>query len=334
MKIAYLHKEDWERDYVENKLQGHEVLFFDDLSSIPQETKSGIEVVSVFVGDQMNKETIDSFPVLKLIATRSTGFDHIDVAHAKSKNIEVVSVPSYGEHTVAEFAFALLLAISRKIYESYDKVSVSNSFEQKNLRGFDLEGKTIGVIGTGKIGINSIRIAKGFNMNVIASDPYPKNEEAEKMGFKYVELDTLFAESDIITLHAPYMESTHHMINIETLPKLKKGVFIINTARGGLIETDALIEGVNKGIIAGAGLDVLEEEGAIKEEMELVSNEHPNPEVLKTVLQNHCLADHPRVIVTPHNAFNTDEALKRIVDTTIDNIISFGNGEIKNEVKS
>ena len=244
----------------------------------------------------------------------------------------VVSVPFYGENTVAEFAFALLLTLSRKTYDAYDRIAETGSFSQEGLRGFDLKGKTIGVIGTGHIGLNIVSMAKGFNMNIIAFDPFPKEEKAQELGFSYVSLDELLAGSDVITIHTPYTDSTHHMINTGNIEKIKKGAYLINTARGAVIETQAIVEALEKNILSGAGLDVLEEEGDMKDEITLLNSKHPKLEELKNVLSNHYLIDHPRVIITPHIAFNTDEAIKRILDTTADNINSFVNGEIKNSV--
>jgi D-lactate dehydrogenase len=253
---------------------------------------------------------MDKMPELKLITTRSTGFDHIDIAYAREKGIEVLYVPSYGENTVAEFAFALLLALARKVCEADSQVEDTGSLLQTELRGVDLRAKTIGIIGTGRIGMHAVKMAQGFDMEVIAHDPFPK----ENVNFQYVSLDELLAQSDFITLHCMLTKENRHLINLENISKIKKYAFLVNTARGPLIETAALIKGLEEGILAGAGLDVLEEE---------------NPEF---IAHNQYLIKHPRVIVTPHVAFNTDEAIKRILDTTVDNILSFAKGEIKNKV--
>jgi len=333
MNILYLYNEEWEKEYIEKKLEGQSLEFAETLEEASVEAKEKAEVLSVFVSHPVNKEILDQLPNLKLVATRSTGFDHIDIEAVRAKGAEVVTVPFYGENTVAEFAFALLLSISRKIYDAYDRIEETGSFSQEGLRGFDLKGKTIGVIGTGHIGLNAIGMAKGFNMNVIAFDPFPKEEKAQKLGFTYVTLDELLGQSDVITIHAPHTDSTHHMINSENINKIKKGAYLINTARGAIVETQVIVKALEEGILAGAGLDVLEEEGDMKDEMALLSADHPKLEEMKTVLSNHYLIDHPRVIVTPHNAFNTEEAIKRILDTTIENINSFASGEIKNAVK-
>jgi D-lactate dehydrogenase len=268
-----------------------------------------------------------------MIATRSTGYDHINIEACKAKGVAVATVPSYGEETVAEYAFALMLTLSRKIFESYDRIKETGSFDLAGLRGFDLNGKTLGVIGTGKIGKNVIEIAKGFNMKVIAYDKFPDETYKQKMGYEYLALDEVLAQADIITLHVPFLPENEHMINAESIAKMKKGVYLINTARGALVETDALLKALKEGIIAGAGLDVLEEEGVIKDELNFLTSAHPGEHDLRVVLENHVLVDMPNVVVTPHNAFNTWEALQRILDTTLENIKSFSSGTPQNVVK-
>lgn len=333
MKILFLHKEDWEKDYVGNKLGPNEVYFYKNLDDVPAEILSSVEVLSIFVSHVCKEAEISRLPSLKLIAARSTGFDYVDIPLARSKGIEVVYVPSYGENTVAEFAFALLLALSRKMPEAYEQVRESGSFMQGSLRGFDLKGKTLGVVGTGRIGTRAIKIAKGFEMNVLAYDPYPKDGLDKELGFDYTGFEDLLSRSDIITLHALLNDSTRYIINQRTINHIKRGAVLINTARGALVETTALVKALEEGIISAAGLDVLEEEGDMGEEENLIFNPHPKLEELKNVLANNYLINHPRVIVTPHIAYNTNEAVQRIVDTTIDNILSFTTrGEIKNKV--
>jgi D-lactate dehydrogenase len=324
VKIAFFETENWEADYFKKALAGHELFFSEGkLSKDNLPEQKDFDVISVFVGSEVDKETISAFPNLKLITTCSTGFDHIDLEAAKEKNIPVAYVPGYGDNTVAEFSFALLLDVSRKIYESYDRIRETGSFSLDGLRGFDLKGKTIGIVGTGRIGRHMVKIAKGFDMNVIAFDTMPDENFANEAGFKYVSFDELLASSDVISLHVPLMESTHHLINSDNISKIKKGAVLVNTARGGLVETDALIIALNDKILAGAGLDVLEEEGAIKDERSLLLYGRAEDHNLKTLLQNHVLIDMPNVIITPHNAFNTQEAMVRILDANIQNIKSF-----------
>jgi D-lactate dehydrogenase len=202
------------------------------------------------------------------------------------------------------------------------------------LRGWDLHKKTLGIIGVGNIGKSIIQIANGFEMDVLAYARKPDVELAQKLGFMYVDLDHLYSASDIITLHVPLTPETKHMINKDTLPKLKKGVILLNTARGGLIETEAIVAGLEQGIIGGVGVDVLEGEIMIKEERELLSKHFlDQAEDVKTQLLNHVLLDRDEVLVTPHNAFNSTEALQRILDVTIENTVRFINGNPQNVVE-
>lgn len=333
MRILYFYNEEWEAAYARERLANHEVSFLKGCTTDYVDLKDDqAEVLSVFVNSPVDKSILDRFPKLKHIATRSTGFDHIDCKEAKARGITISSVPSYGENTVAEFTFGLILTVSRKLYESINKVREEGLFSQEGLRGFDLKGKTIGVLGTGRIGAHVIRMAKGFEMNVIAFDAHPKDDLARTLGFSYVSFDDLLAQADVITVHLPYMKETHHIINVNNIDKIKKGAILINTARGGLVETAALVKGLREGVLSGVGLDVLEEEGFIEDETKLLFSAHPNEESLKTTLANHYLIEHPRAIISPHNAFNTDEAIKRILDTATDNIQAFTRGEEKNIV--
>lgn len=277
---------------------------------------------------------IRSLPNLKLIATRSTGFDHVDLKAAQEKGVTVCNVPAYGENTVAEFTFALILALSRKVFPGVKRVREQGKFSTDGLQGFDLKDKVIGVIGTGHIGAYMVKIAKGFGMNVLAYDPYPNQKLSQEYQFTYTDFNDLLLKSDVVTLHVPYMPATHHIINKKNIQMCKKGSVLINTARGGLVETDALVWALKEGVLAGAGLDVLEEEGFVKEEIELLASGHPNEQQLKTALADHELMQMDNVLVTPHNAFNTREAVTRILETTAENIEAFGMGSPLNMVKS
>ena len=325
MKILYTYKTEEEKVEMEKNLAGHEVTFHKGSLQDGQWDGEGIECLCVFVTSHVGKDEMEKCPALKLIATRSTGYDHIDTAVAKERGISVATVPFYGENTVAEFAFALLLTISRKVSASIARTK-SGSFSSEGLDGFDLKGKTIGVIGTGSIGKNVIQIAKGFGMNVIAFDLHRDDAFSNKIGFEYQTLEDVLAHSDVLSLHLPENEHTRHIINKDKIAMMKRGVYIINTARGGLIDTEALVWGLKEGIIAGAGLDVLSEEGNVDDEMRLLGETHPNEEQMKTLLLNHYLLEHPAVVVTPHTAFNTKEAIQRILDVTVSNIQSFSSG--------
>lgn len=330
MKIVFFELQDWEEEYLRLKLAGHQLFFVDKDVPVPGD----IEILSNFIGYPVTRETIGAFPNLKYVATRSTGYDHIDLKACAEKNIFVSNVPTYGENTVAEFTMALILALSRKLFPAIKRVREQGLFSTDDLQGFDLRSKTIGVVGAGHIGLHVVRMAKGFEMNVLAYDPYPKPELSSQYGFTYASLDDLLKQSDIVTLHVPYMPATHHLINAEKFKLFKQGSLLINTARGGLIETEALIESLRSGQLAGAALDVLEEEGFIKEEAHLLYNSHPKEDELKTVLADHELMQMDNVLITPHNAFNTRQALERILDTTISNIESFAKSQPQNLVKS
>jgi len=332
MKIHYFSGEPWEDAYIRAKLPGEDITFHDgSLAECPELTNSDATILCTFIESQIGEAEMSRFPDLKLIATRSTGFDHIDLAAAKARGITVVNVPSYGENTVAEFAFALILALSRRIIDA-DELVRSGTFSPTSLRGFDLEGKTLGVVGCGHIGMHIIRMANGFGMHVLGFETHPDEERARANNFTYATLDELLAQSDIITLHVPYNPHTHHLINKENIGTIKKGAYLINTSRGAVVETDALIEALRSDLLAGAGLDVLEEEGDLTDEMALLKAPHPNEAALKITLENHYLITHPRVIVTPHLAFNTTEAVERILDTTIENIQHFVEGSPTNIV--
>jgi D-lactate dehydrogenase len=335
MKIVYFSREDWEEDFVKKQLPQKDIIFFEGtIQDSPTYKDKDADTICVFVKSTIGKEEMDRFPNLKFIATRSTGFDHIDLKEAWKRGIIVSNVPFYGANTVAEHAFALLLNLSRRIYESYERVLEEGRFSPEGLRGFDIKGKTIGVVGTGNIGAHTIEMAHGFGMKIVAFD-IKKNEELEKkFGVVYLKLDELLEQSDIISLHAPYNKRTHHMINSNNIWNIKKGAYLINTARGGLVETRALITALEEEVLAGVGLDVLEEEGYMEDDTQLLVKKHPNPESLQVLLANQYLIDHPRVIITPHNAFNTKEAIERIVSTTIENIQAFEKSEPINVVEN
>ncbi|MBM3250908.1 MAG: hydroxyacid dehydrogenase [Candidatus Nealsonbacteria bacterium] len=332
-KIAFFETEQWEADYLKSRLKGFDLLFSEDKLN-PQNLKEVLDVniLSPFIYSLVDGEIVNSLKSLKYIATRSTGFDHIDLKICRQRNILVSNVPTYGENTVAEHTFALILALSRKIYHSLERAK-KGDFSLEDLRGFDLKGKSLGIVGIGNIGQHVARIAKGFEMDILAYDIHKNKKLAKEIGFKYAPLGFLFKNSDIITLHVPYNKATHHLINLKTLKSFKKGCYLINTARGGICDTTALLEGLKQEIFAGLGLDVLEEECFIKEERELLTSAFKKTCDLKTALENHILINQPNVIITPHNAFNSREALTRILDTTIENIRAYWKGRPMNLIK-
>ncbi len=282
---------------------------------------AGTTILSTFINSKINKQALDRLPHLAYITTRSVGFDHIDVAECGRRRIMVSNVPRYGESTVAEHVFALMLAISRKLLESLDRTR-AGQFDFAALRGFDLEGKILGIIGTGRIGLHVAKIAKGFGLTVLGFDARPNKEQAEKIGFLYVTLDQLLKSSDIISLHLNLNKETTHILGEQEFSKMKKGAVLINTARGALINTEALLRALDDGTVKAAGLDVLEEESILKEEHELLSSLTTQKQ-LRVALENTLLLKRPNVMVTPHNAFNSNEAVARIIKTTVDNIQAY-----------
>lgn len=330
MKTILFEVSQEEQEKFKKITEGLEVTFVTErLSEENLELAKGADIISGFIETEIKKEQIDLLPNLKFITTRSTGYDHVDTAYAKTKNIKVANVPAYGSQTVAEFAFALLLSLSRKIYTAVDRLKDEGEFSTEGLRGFDLNGKILGVVGTGKIGKNVIRIAKSFGMKVVACDSFPDQDFARDNEFEYKSFDELLAVADVISLHAPYSKENHHLMNKEKMSLCKRGVYIINTARGELIDTDALLWALKEGVIAGAGLDVLEGERELTVELDIVSSSERSAKVkdFKTLFENKVLIDMENVIITPHIAFYTEEAEGRIRQTTIDNIKAFIDGK-------
>jgi D-lactate dehydrogenase len=331
MRIAFFEIHDWEVAPLRGKLAEHQLSFhLAKVQDVDLSNLQDVEILSVFIYSQINARVLESLPRLRLIVTRSTGYDHIDLVTCRGRDIEVANVPNYGENTVAEHTFALILALSRHVHKSYMRVAQGN-FSREGLTGFDLKGKTLGVIGAGRIGLHVIKIARGFGMDVLVNDTRQDTFLAELMNFRYVPVEHLLANSDIITLHLPYNPTTHHFLNRERLSLVRKGALLINTARGGLVDAKALLAALEDGTLAGAGLDVLEGEQYISEEQEMLRSEQP-AEVLRQVLRDHLLLRRENVVFTPHNAFNSREALRRILDTTVDNIRGYLGGSPVNLV--
>ncbi len=332
--IVFSELEPWEKGYVRNRLKNHKLVFIDDAIKPENAAKAkGADILAVFIHSKIDKKMLDLLPKLKLVTTMSTGFDHIDLRECAKRKIIACNVPAYGDVTVAEHTFGLILAISRKIVDAVDRTRKAH-FEIEGLCGFDLNGKTLGVVGTGRIGRNVAHIGRcGFGMKVIAHDIYPNETLAKECGFKYVPFEKLLAESDVITFHVPLTKETTHMLNMKNVGKIKKGAILINTSRGAVIETRAIVEGLAKGVLSGVGLDVLEEECAIKEETECIRKGFRKACDIKTLLAEHVLLEQPNVYITPHCAFYSKEALQRILDTTISNIELFLKKSPQNVVK-
>lgn len=291
------------------------------------------EVISVFVDSIVTRELMDRMPKLRLIATRSSGYDHIDLDYAKQRNITVVNVPNFGENTIAEHAFALLLMLVRKLPHTVESTK-NGSYTPANHVGTDLIGLTIGIIGLGKIGSFMAKIAAGFGMNVIAYDIKQDAALAAQLNVTYVGFDELLAASDIVSLHLPLTPDTYHLINRSTIRKLKKGAILLNTARGELVENRALVRGLASGHLAGAGLDTLEGERFLCTES-IIGNlveKAASPESYLHTAETMALLRMPNVVITPHSAYNTTRAIQRINTCTVNNIIDFWYGNIPNRV--
>jgi D-lactate dehydrogenase len=265
------------------------------------------EILSCFIYSTCTEEILSSLPKLKLLVTRSVGTDHIDLEYCTQNGITVCNVPDYGSHVIAEHVFALLLGTVRHIHEGDEKVE-KGSFDYHGLRGIALKGKTIGIVGTGKIGRHVARIAHGFEMNILATDIYQVKELEERFGLTYVEMDELLSRSDIITLHVPLMKKTEHMINTKSLAKAKDGIIIVNTARGSLIDSDALFKALTSGKVSYALLDVLEHEKNFEENKDLIS--------------------HPNVVTTPHIGFYADDSMHTMYLDSFESIDAYLNGNV------
>lgn len=318
MKVAVFSTKAFEKEMLEQESQHykHELVFFEaslNEKSVPM--TEGFDAVCCFVTDNLNAATLEGLHKnhIRLIALRSAGFNHVDMAVAKTLGITVVRVPNYSPHAVAEYAVGLILTLNRKIHRAYQWVREHN-FLLTHLLGFDLHGKTIGIVGTGRIGAVFARIMHGFGCQLLAFDVV-ENPECLAMGVSYVSFDELCRQSDIISLHCPLTEKTHHILNKESIAKMKPGVMIINTGRGGLIDTNAMIQGLKKGIVGYLGLDVYEEE------------EHLFfRDLSETIIQDETflrLQTFPNVVITSHQAFFTKEAVANIAKTTLSNINLF-----------
>ncbi len=309
-----------------NQKYGFDIQYFDGhLTAKTASLSKDSHVVCAFVNDSIDKHNINILKKsgIELIALRSAGYNNVDLK-AAYKNIHVVRVPAYSPHAVAEHAMALIMTLNRKTHRAYYRTRDGN-FSINGFLGFDMYGKTLGVLGTGKIGKCLIDIALGFGMKVLAYDKYPDSVYAEKDNVQYVSLEKLYEKSDIISLHCPLSKETYHLINKKSIAQMKKGVFIINTSRGKIIETESLIHGLKEKQVGAAGLDVYEEESQYF--FEDFSSEMISDDTLARLLT------FPNVLVTSHQGFFTREALKNIAQTTLQNIQDFYQGKyLENEI--
>jgi D-lactate dehydrogenase len=344
--IYFVETEDSDDRFFVEKLTGHDLRFASALS----EVEADAEILSVYIHFRITTEFLDAHPALRLISTRSTGYDHIDLAGCAERGIAVANVSSCDDQSTAEHTFMLMLAVARRLLE-VQRANKKPFSRYQPLRSRDLQGKTLGVVGTGRVGLRVVHIALAFGMKVLACDPYRRSMMAEIFGVRYVGLDELLQQSDVISLHAPLTSETYHMLDREAFAKCRHGVILINTARGGLIDTDALNNALDAGIVAGAGLDVLEDERVMQREMHkllssrIIEDLHraeaqgqtriADPESAREVqslLKNQRIITRPNVVFTPHVAFNSVEAVERINNITAANIRAFLCGQPVNLV--
>ena len=321
MRVAVYSSHPYDETYLSraNEAAGHDLVFLESrLKPRTAKLADGFDAVCAFVNDDLSEPVLEALNGLGIrhIALRSAGFNHVDLETAGRLGFTVARVPAYSPHAVAEHTVALMLALNRQIHKAYGRVRDGN-FALDGLLGFDLHGRTVGVIGTGTIGQRVAVIMAGFGCRILAYDPYP-NPVCVDLGVEYVELPTLFAESDVVTLHTPLTPETHHLIDADTVALMKDGVMIINTSRGALVDTQAVIDGLKSRKVGYLGLDVYEEEGDLF--FENLSDRIITDDVFSRLLT------FPNVIITGHQAFFTAEALTGIAETTIANLTAFGKG--------
>ena len=332
MVIAFYEiREEWEREWLREGLAAHTLVF--DPQPLVAETADRAreaEAVSVFIRSRVDRGVLDRLRRLGLGATRSTGFDHSDLAACGERGIEVSNVPRYGENTVAEHTFGLILALSRRILQANQRTRAGD-FTLDGLEGVDMREKLLGVIGAGSIGLHVIRIARAFGMHVVAYDIAPQPLIAEVLGFRYVSLRDLRGAVEVLSLHAPLTPATRHLMNRERFGALRRGVLFVNTARGALVDTEALLWALDEGIVAGAGLDVLEGEEQLAEEQHMFRTAESESR-LRQLVAGSRLLERDNVIVTPHMAWFSREARQRILATTVENLLAFVAGRPRNRL--
>ena len=334
-KIVFFDVADYEVDYLMRSCDGEFdfVLVEESLSSISNILSEwrDAEVVSCFTTSRIGKDVLKKFPNLKLLALRSVGFNHVDIDYCKKHKITVVNTPNYGNMTVAEFAFGLMLDVSRKITLAYNDLK-NAIVDAKHTIGTELFGKTIGIVGLGAIGAEMARLSYGFGLKVLGYDIKEREILREKYAVSYVPFDELLRRSDFISIHAPLTKDNYHLFNMKSFEKMKPNAIIINTARGEIIDTQALYNAIIDGKIAGAGLDVLESEEILTDPDYLVDVGRMKVNALQKTVLNNSLLKLDNVIVTPHIAYDTKEAIDRILSLTMANIYAFENGVVQNRV--
>jgi D-lactate dehydrogenase len=342
--IYFVATESGEEGYFPERLESHDVRFVQGLADVADDA----EILSVFIDQKIDDAFLAAHPALRLIATRSQAIDHLDTAACRLRGVHISNVPGYGDNTVAEHTFALILATSRRLREHMASAK-SHHFSYEATRAFDLAGKTLGIVGMGRVGQRVAALAEAFQMKVIASD-VRKSAKAEKsLNFDFVPHEELFARADVISLHAPLTPETYHLINRETLAMCRPGVIIINTARGSLVDTSALVEALDSGQVGGAGLDVLQDERILRESAshiiaadivahlrsDEIAHEARDADRLRQVQElmfSDAVISRSNVVFTPHVAFNSVEAVARLREVTVENISAFAGGRPTNLV--
>lgn len=322
MRVAIYSTKGYEREIMDtaNKAHGHEFVFLDvRLTALTAPLAEGCACAAIFANDDASAPSLEGLhrAGVRLLALRSAGFNHVDLEAADRLGVTALRVPAYSPYSVAEHAVALILSLNRKTHRAYSRVREQN-FNLAGLMGFDLHGKTVGVLGTGKIGRAFARIMLGFGCRVIAHDPYP-NDELAALGVEYVPLETLWRESRVLSIHCPLTPRTHHLVNERSLAMMPEGVMLINTSRGGVVDTRAAIRALKSGHIGALGLDVYEEEG------DLFFRDLSDKVIQDDVFVR--LMTFPNVLITAHQGFFTKEAITNIADTTLQNITDFERGE-------
>ena len=323
MKIVLFDIDEEQRPAFHELERDHEVVYeAGPLRPASARRFADAEVISMGGGSDGSAGVLAELPRLRMIAERSTGVDNIDLGYCREHEIRVANVPGYGKDAVAEHVFALMLAISHRLVDAVERAR-HGKYSPVGLEGFELHDKTLGVVGVGAIGSSVIRIARGFGMNVLAFDRHPREAEAQQLGFAYTTLDEVLRRSDIVMLHVALIEETRHLIGREQSATMKDGAVLINTARGELVDTTALVEALGNGKLSAAGLDVLPQETVLGDERALVHRAFEEPHELPTLMADEVLLRMPNVIVTPHSAAYTREAVRRILDTSVQNIRAF-----------
>jgi D-lactate dehydrogenase len=345
MKIVFVETEDDEQAFFAESLAGHDVEFVDEIGEVPRDA----EIVSVFVNSRVGSDFLRRHPKVRMVASRSSSWDHLDAAAAARRGVVLTHVPDYGAATVAEHTFALILGVTRRLRHCLEGRHRGRGSAEK-LRGRELRGKTLGVVGTGRVGRMVITIGRAFGMDCVAFDRKPDAGLAARLGFRYVPLDKLLRTSDIVTLHVPLNARTRHMLSARRLARCKPGFILINTARGALVDIDALLAGLNSGRVGGVGLDVLEDEAAFRadpsriigaqivQKIHAISTPGGDPlrrrerlRELESIMRNRQLLAHENVFFTPHTGFNSVEAMERINTGTVRNIRDYLGGKLRQE---